>query len=227
MNLVTRWNLAAAALLVLVLVPSAALFLASLCLVRRRHDPARTWLAYYKAAFGLFAAGTVLFLLRYLLDVIHQMLIYEAPDPDAFAGVYMAQVETGVVGFLFAELAAIALLLALVSLGKAISLVAAAKETPGERIAMWGAYGIAALLTALNLVSFALGERLFAKQYKAFAFGLPDPRVLRGVVRVVQDMRNVQFAMLLIQLLFNVAVLVKSVVVAIGARPEPRLAVVR
>lgn len=50
----TAYDIAAAALLLLTAVPALVIFLCSLCLARRRKDPARSWLALYKAAFGFF-----------------------------------------------------------------------------------------------------------------------------------------------------------------------------
>ncbi|UNI22768.1 hypothetical protein JDV02_008628 [Purpureocillium takamizusanense] len=215
------YNIAAAALLILTAVPSVIIFLCSLCLARRRNDPARTWLNFFKAAFAFFCLGIVLIFFNYLLDVLYRLLYdsVSSSNIDVFVrNIQRAQTQTGVLGSLFDELSVICILLALLSLGKAARFIHAGKLTSADRFVQWGGYGVAGLLAILELVSFALSEKLYTTQYQGAVV-----TTLRDNYKLVRDFRRVTFALLVIQMIFNVFVLVRSIVVAVKTRAEPRV----
>ncbi|POR34872.1 Uncharacterized protein TPAR_04932 [Tolypocladium paradoxum] len=220
----TAYNIATAGLLLLTAVPTLVIFLCSLCLARRRKDPARSWLALYKAAFGCFVLSIVLFFFDYALAILHTQLYDAAIKANAssvLSNILRAQVETGILGSLFDDFAVIFALVALLSLGVGAGLVHAGKESAVDKVLLFGGYGLAALLSILNIVAFALSERQYT-----ITFGnsgqADGSSVTSTAWSLLRATRNVTFAMLVIRLVFNVAVLVKSILVAVQTKSEPR-----
>ncbi|PNY23583.1 Uncharacterized protein TCAP_06468 [Tolypocladium capitatum] len=219
-------NVAAAALLLLTAVLSIIIFLCSLCLARRRKDPTRSWLALYKVAFGCFVLSTILIFFNYLLTAWYTQLNGAAPvranASSVVSNTLSAQVETGIVGPLFDEFAVTFALVALLGLAVAVSLAQAGKDSAVDRILLLGGYGLAAVLGILSVVAFALSEREYT-----IARGNPELRADADLASTAWDLlrysRNVTFFMLAIRLVFNIAVLVKSILVAVKTKSEPRV----
>ncbi|KAJ6439739.1 methyltransferase type 12 [Purpureocillium lavendulum] len=211
----SAYNTTAAALLLLTGIPSVVIFFCSLCLARRHSDPARTWLSFYRPAFVFYCMGIVFIFFNYLLAVLYRELYSYT---DGLVHILRAQYQTSILGSFFDELSIIGILLALVSLGKAAKLIHTGKASSLDRVVQWVSYGVAGLLAILNIVYLALSEKQYANQYSS-----GSSRSVNVDPKMLQDLRQVTFAMLVIQMIFNIFVLVRSIIVAVSTRTEPRV----
>lgn len=146
----------------------------------------------------------------------------EANARGVISNILLAQVQTSIIGNLFDGFAVIFTLVTLLGLAVAASLVHAEKDSAVDRILLFGGYGLAALLSILNIVVFALSERRYTIVYGDSTDGSSTSTAWS----LLRSTRNVSFAMLVIQLAFNVAVLIKSVLVAVKTKSEPRVTTV-
>ncbi|KAJ6437267.1 DDHD domain-containing protein [Purpureocillium lavendulum] len=205
----STYYIAAAALLMLTAIPSVVVWLCSLRLARRRGDPARTWLIYYKIAYAFFCLSILFIFCNYLLAVLDRQLV--GLDSSAVSNFQNAQIQVGILSSFFDELSVVGMLLALLSLGQASNLIHTGQVSSANRFTQWGAWGIAGLLAALNIVTFGLAEWQYSDDGRFFG-----PTQL-------QNLRRITFTMLVVQMAFNAFILIKAIMVAAQTRIEPHL----
>ncbi|PHH81381.1 hypothetical protein CDD82_908 [Ophiocordyceps australis] len=227
-NTHTAYNIAAGALVLVTAVAAAVVFLCSLCLVRRRKDPARSWLVYYKIAFGLFVFAIVLYFFHYLLVVLFDQLYHSDENKDRITTVVLnlrrAGAETGIVGALATDLVVIFALLALLGLGVGINTV----YNNGQKLSLdrWlqlAGLAVAVLLGSLDLAVFALREKEFSGAYTDQDHISGDLETLNTDYKWAGGTKAITIAILSIQFACALAVSVNSIVVAVQTRLEPRI----
>ncbi|OAQ73616.1 hypothetical protein VFPPC_13040 [Pochonia chlamydosporia 170] len=168
------WLIAACVLLFLTAFPALVIFFCSLCVVRRKADPSRRWLVWFRAGFIMFALSNFLLFVVYLFAVIFSDLYQPQYDTITSTTILPVQVELDLISSLLGNFAEICMILALSGLDKGIIVAHKTETRRGDgdvlagtvelldKVFHFSVYGLAGVLAVLSIAAFGLGQHLYS-----------------------------------------------------------------
>ncbi|OAA50697.1 hypothetical protein NOR_01147 [Metarhizium rileyi] len=179
------WVIAACVLLFLTSFPALAIFFCSLCVVRRRKDPSRDWLIWFRAGFILFSlAGFSCFLVNLFAVLFSDLYVSQYEYDDIHSkGALPVQVEIDLLGTLLSTSSDVCVVLALSGLDRGIIIAHNTEPSHGhggvppgtiqlfDKVFHFAICGLAAVLFVLSIIAFGIGQHLYS------AFGLASSRI--------------------------------------------------
>ncbi|KHO01596.1 uncharacterized protein MAM_00597 [Metarhizium album ARSEF 1941] len=233
------WVIAACVLLFLTSFPALVIFFCSLCLARRKGDPSRNWLVWFKTGFILFSlAGFSCFLVN-LFAVLFSDLYLPNYEPIRSKEILPVQVEFDLLGTLLANLSDICIILAISGLDKGIIVAHNTESSRGngglspgtvqfvDNVFHFSVYGLAGLLFTLSIVAFAIGQHLYS------VFGLGSSRIgydhsfvgsSYSQMTLGKTSQHLSLAVHCMALAVALCILVKSILTKVRCRGDKRVA---
>ncbi|KAG8426553.1 hypothetical protein J3459_008031 [Metarhizium acridum] len=177
------WVIAATILLFLTSFPALIIFFCSLCVVRRKKDPSRNWLLWFKSGFILFSLAGFSCFIVHLFAVLFSDLYLPNSDSIHSKDILPVQVEFDLLGTVLTNFCDICLILAISGLDKGILIAHNTEPSHGDgdvlpgtvqladKIFHFSVYGLAGVLFILSIVAFSIGQHLYC------TFGLASSRI--------------------------------------------------
>lgn len=175
-------------------------------------------------------SAVVLSLFSYLLAVVYGELYeaaFKARATRVVSDIFRAQLETAMIGALLDEFAFVLALLALVGLAASVRLVHGSTESAPGSLLRAAFYVVALLLAILDVAAFALNERHFSITYSGRDLLKDDLDVPGAAWQALRATNVVALVMLVVQLVAALLVLLRSLLVAVRTRSDPRVETAR
>ncbi|KAK7422951.1 hypothetical protein QQZ08_009309 [Neonectria magnoliae] len=220
-----RYYVAHAALMFLTFVPCLIVFFCSLCLARRRMDPARTAFTYLKAALACLSISIFLDTCAYGLTLARSRLLYGDDyyyaSSDIIRAIALAQSSTFAVAQLFEAFTDIFVFLTLLRLTTGILIIQSGNPVTRDKILKFASYGIAALLAILAIAKFGLRlhfATVLADDDEDLSYSEVDK-----LEKQFNSSRQIDFSFRVLVLVLAVAIVARSIMVKIQTQTDPRL----
>ncbi|KAF9762849.1 hypothetical protein IL306_003317 [Fusarium sp. DS 682] len=151
-------------------IPSVVLFFCSLCLVRRKKDPARTAFTYLKLALLVFAGYAFFDFCSYVIAVVYSRLRYDERlyydiDEDYEKTLIVTVQVLATLAQIYQMVTDILIMIILLRLGSGIVMVQTGRPDPMGKILRLFSYIAAAILLILALTTFGLRIRFIYEVY--------------------------------------------------------------
>ncbi|KAF7561608.1 hypothetical protein G7046_g2498 [Stylonectria norvegica] len=222
------YEAANAALVILVWLPSFLAFFCSLCMVRRRKDPARTAFTYLKAALAFFVVFCFFdicgdgFSIAYSRSVNDDGLATDSDDVTVRKALLRAQVHCYNVASLFDSFTDIFVLFVLLRISIGIIIVKNNAVDKLGKILKFASYGVAVALAALAITHFAITTRFYNEFYddRFFRTFYTDDDLVANFTKA----RQVDFSFRVLVFVLALLVLARAVMIKLETKLEQRVA---
>ncbi|KAF4345653.1 hypothetical protein FBEOM_310 [Fusarium beomiforme] len=197
-------------------IPSVVLFFCSLCLVRRKRDPARTAFTYLKLALLVYAGYAFFDFCAYVVSVVYSRLIYndrlDYEIDQHYSKTLIVTVQVlSTLALLYQMVTDILIMIILLRLGTGIVMVQTGRPDPMGKILRLVSYIAAAILLILALTTFGLRIRYI---YEAFFHDIEI-----GADAFTKS-RQVGFSFSVLVFIISLAIAARAIMVKIQSKSE-------
>jgi len=214
-------------LMLLTFLGGVVVFFCSICLARRRSDPARQCFAYMKAGAAFFTAFCFVDMGAYAILVAYDQLEmdgdhgYGPGEGSLLGALLMAQGQFFVIAGLFECIAQLLIYLALVTLSLGIVLAQTGGRTQLDKVFAILSYAMSALLGIMAVAEWGIMVRVYLTYYGSGNIDLTSG--LEPVASLWNAASRIDFAITVLIFVLALVLMARASMLLIKARAEPRV----